>query len=134
MRPGDALPEQAVVADAQSMRVLTLIMHDPNPIHYDASAVQAVGLGERPINQGTLNMAYALNAVAAAAGGVQRVRKFRCRFLGSVFEGDEVVAGGRVTEVLDGGGTGTAAAQCAVWVDGPGAKRVVEGTAIVEIG
>lgn len=129
---GAVLPEQIVVADGQSMRVFTLIMHDPNPVHFDAGTVRSLGLGEKPINQGTLNMAYALNAVGAALGGFERLRSFRCRFLGSVYEDDRLVAGGSVEQTADEGGRSSA--MCTLWVERADGGRVLEGSAIVDIG
>lgn len=128
---GGELPELRVTVDVESMKVFTLIMHDPNPVHFDPAAVAALGLGDRLINQGTLNMAYLIDAIAELVGDAARVRSFRCRFKGSVFAGDEVVAGGEVTAIDRDGDAPTAT--FAIWLDRAGAERVLEGVAVVDL-
>jgi acyl dehydratase len=81
------------------MNIFSLLMRDPNPLHFDPAAVAAAGLGERTINQGTINMAYVLNELLRLAGAPERIRSFRCRFLGNVFASDRVHAHARVTDV-----------------------------------
>lgn len=127
---GDTLPAFPVEVDDASMKVFTLIMADPNPIHFDAASVEALGLGNRLINQGTLNMAYPIDAVLAAFGPGARLRRFRCRFLGSVFSGDHVVAGGTVSGLAKGEAP---EATVEVFLEVEGGRRVLEGTAIVAL-
>ncbi len=74
---GASLPEQRTTADAASMKVFTLIMADPSPIHFDSEATEALGLGSKLMNQGTLNMAYPINVVAAWLGDPGRIRSFK---------------------------------------------------------
>lgn len=110
------------------MKVFSLLMADPNPIHFDAEFVAKIGRGDRPINQGTLNLAYLLNAVIQWLDGPDaagRIRRFTCRFGGSVYAGDEVVAGGQVTTVDDAGAT------MELWLDRDGADRVLTGSALI---
>lgn len=127
LAPGDELPVRTLQVDVRDMRVFTLLMRDPNPLHFDPDAVRAAGLGDRPINQGTITMAYPLNALLAAVPGPAALRSFRCRFLGSVYEGDEVRAGGTVTAVEDGRTT------VDVWLERGVGTRVLEGTATLEL-
>lgn len=128
LRPGDVLPETRYQVEVGPMKVFSVLMADPNPIHFDPEFVARIGRGDRPINQGTLNIAYLLNAVIDWLGGpgaVARVRRFTCRFADSVYAGDEVVASGRVTEVDERGAT------MELWLDRSGAGRALSGTALI---
>jgi acyl dehydratase len=110
------------------LKVLALILRDPNPIHWDREAVARLGLGDRPVNQGPANMGYLLNLLGSAFPG-SRVTQLRVRFVGQVLAGDRVVAGGRVTsQEVDGGDEMLG---CSVWLDVHGRGRAVEGTATV---
>ncbi|HUC24216.1 MAG TPA: MaoC/PaaZ C-terminal domain-containing protein [Streptosporangiaceae bacterium] len=115
------------MADAGSMKVFSLIMADSNPIHFDRHATEQLGLGSRLINQGTLNMAYPMNVVAAWIGDIRRIRSFRCRFLGSVYEDDEVVARATVTQVEGDEVT------LAVSLDLADGTRLLVGSAVVDL-
>ena len=42
-------------------------------------------MGDRPVNQGPLNMGYLMTMLARWAGGRDRVLDFRVRFLGNVW-------------------------------------------------
>ena len=98
---GKPLPTASFVVDGPSMKVFSLIMRDPNPIHYDPSFVRSMGLGDRPVNQGTINMAYPLDVLLGLVQAPGQVRRFRCRFQGSLFAGDRVVVSGEVSAVDD---------------------------------
>ena len=79
------------------MKVFSVLMRDPNPVHFDPAFVRALGLGDRPVNQGTITMGYPITAVLEWAGGPERVVGFRCRFLRTLLADDEAIAGGEVT-------------------------------------
>jgi acyl dehydratase len=98
-RVGDEIEGPILTVDQQPMNIFSLLMRDPNPLHFDPAAVAVAGLGERTINQGTINMAYVLNELLRLAGAPERIRTFRCRFLGNVFAGDRVRAHARVSDV-----------------------------------
>ena len=83
--------------DAEKMKIMAAILQDPNPIHFDIDAVRKLGLGDRPVNQGPINMAYLMNVAAAWAGGPEALRRFQVRFAGNVFAGDRVECSGTVT-------------------------------------
>ena len=126
---GDELPEEGFVVSAEPMKIFSLLMADPNPVHFDAGFVERLGRGSATINQGTLNMAYPVNAVMSWLNGsdaAARVSTFRCRFAGSVYAGDHVVVGGVVTEVDPDG-----AATVDVWLDRESGERVLSGTVVV---
>lgn len=125
---GDDLPELVIdYVDPEKMKTMALLLRDPNPIHWDVDAVRELGMGDRPINQGPNNMAYLVNMLAAYAGGFDKVRDLRVRFLSNVFGGDRLVAGGKVTAVEDD------ATVCDVWLlrDGDQNDAVMAGTARV---
>jgi len=75
--------------DPAAMRTLAEVLHDPNPIHLDARAVKAAGLGDRVINQGPANLAYVFNMLEHA--GLEAV-SLEARFTGNVRSGDDVEA------------------------------------------
>ena len=130
---GDALPELVVDrVDAEKMKTMALLLRDPNPIHWDVETVRSLGMGDRPVNQGPNNMAYLVDMLARYAGGNDRVRGLRVRFLANVFAGDRLVAGGRVTGVDDSMGELT----CEVWLrrDGREDDLVMAGEARVRLG
>ena len=97
------------------MKTVAALLHDPNPIHFDVAAVRALGLGDRPVNQGPSNMAYVVSMLSRSAGGPERIRRLRVRFLGNVLAGDRLVAGGTVAAVGDQ--DGERVAEVDVWLE-----------------
>jgi acyl dehydratase len=89
-------------------------------------------MGDRPVNQGPSNMAYVVSMLSRYAGGPERIRRLRVRFLGNVFGGDRLVARGRVASVSDEGGDRLAEVE--VWLERAEDDRVLEGTAVVAVG
>ena len=128
---GQRLPDLSFRVDVGPMKVFSVLMADPNPIHFDPEFVRGLGLGDRPVNQGTITMSYAVSAVIAWAGGVDRLVNFKCRFLGNVVEGDDVTAGGEVIAVTAADADRTV--EVDVWLERAGGQRVVEGSATVRI-
>ncbi|CCQ14883.1 MaoC-like dehydratase [Rhodococcus sp. AW25M09] len=97
---GQVLPSRIIDGvDPEKMKLLSALMSDPNPIHFDRTAVAELGMGDKTVNQGPSNMAYVLSMLGAWAGGVDRITHYRFRFLGNVFEGDRLEAGGIITAV-----------------------------------
>jgi acyl dehydratase len=129
---GQKLPVRIIDAvDPARMKTLSALMRDPNPIHFDRSAVRALGLGDRTVNQGPSNIAYVISMLGNWAGGVDRVAGYRFRFLGNVFEGDRLQASGTVTAV-DENPEGLIV-QCELALDVVDGVRVLEGTGTVRI-
>jgi acyl dehydratase len=127
---GDAVPPYPVAAvEPDKIRIMALILRDPNPIHYDLDAVRAAGLGDREVNQGGVTMAYVVNMLAAWTGSRAAVRSIDCRFSANVLAGDAVEVGGTVTAVHEG--VGERLVECAVWADREDGVRAVGGTAVV---
>ncbi len=133
---GDPLPDLVVErVDAEKMKTMALLLRDPNPIHWDVDTVRSLGMGDRPVNQGPNNMAYLVNMLATYAGGFDRVRGLRVRFLANVFADDRLVAGGRVTEVDEVAPGGSCTVSCEIWLrrDGRDDDVVMAGTASVDL-
>ncbi|MCW3001059.1 MAG: protein dehydratase [Conexibacter sp.] len=100
---GLELPELVIESvDAEKMKLMAALLRDPNPIHFDAEQVRALGMGDRPVNQGPTNLSYLLDMVTRWSGGVPTLHHVAVRFLGNVFAGDRVVCTGRVVEVAGG--------------------------------
>ena len=114
----------------EPMKTMAFILNDPNPIHWDASVVEELGLGDRVINQGPTNKAYIVNALIAWLGDPTLLRSISVRFRGNVYGGDRVEAGGKVTAIdtVDGERRAT----CDVWLAGASGP-VITGTAVVAI-
>lgn len=95
---GDELPEWTLDAvDAERMKVLALLLADPNPLHYDPSVARRLGIADRPVAQGPATMAMLANLVRSAfpAG---RLARLSVRLHGSVVAGQGVRAHGTVAD------------------------------------
>lgn len=143
-RAGDEIPSWTMESvDREKMKTMAGLLEDTNLIHTDAAVVAALGLGDRPVNQGPVNLAYALNMLAEWSGGFDTLAEVKVRFLANVFSEDRVTAHGRVLsvgdapeagDVGDGGGAGGGArvAECEIRLEGP-AGTVIQGTASVRL-
>ena len=132
VRVGTEIPEWVVEAVPQeNMKTMALILHDPNPIHWDVDSVKELGLGDRVINQGPTNKAYVINALVAWLGDTSRLRSITVRFRANVYAGDRVIAGGVVTSVREAGGERLA--DCDVWLRLAEGPDVLSGTATIVV-
>ncbi len=122
---GETIPDFVVESvDAQRMKTMAAILRDPYRVHWDREATAAMGLGGRVINQGPLNLSYIVNALHDFAGE-GCIRRLTVSFHRPVFDGDLVVASGRLV-----GGEGRAD----VWLERHRAgttEIVVSGTALI---
>jgi len=119
---GGAIPPWEMPSvDPGRMKTMAALLRDPYPVHWDPAATESLGLGGRVINQGPLNLSYVANMLMAWSGP-SSIRRMTVSFGRPVLDGDRVVAGGRVREVVDG------VARCDVWLARDG-ERVVTGTA-----
>ena len=119
---GTAIPPWVMPSvDPGRMKTMAALLRDPYPVHWDPAATEGLGLGGRVINQGPLNLSYVANMLMAWSGPAS-IRRLTVSFGRPVLDGDRVVAGGRVREVVDG------VARCDVWLARHG-ERVVIGTA-----
>jgi acyl dehydratase len=132
LTPGDELaPIVIEEVSVEAMKTVAALLHDPNPIHFDVETVKALGMGDRPVNQGPNNMGYLVAMLARAAGRREGVRRLRVRFLGNVFGGDRLVARGLVTSVEER--DGERLAEVDVWLERGEDDRVLEGTATIVV-
>jgi 3-hydroxybutyryl-CoA dehydratase len=93
---GEALPEWTLdEVDAEKMKVLALLLADPNPLHFDPAVAPRLGIAERPVNQGPSTIAMLANLVRAAYPQGRLVR-LQVQLRGSVVAGQSVRANGRV--------------------------------------
>jgi acyl dehydratase len=126
---GDELPGLRVDdVSADHIKIMALILRDPNPIHFDLDAVSSAGLGDREVNQGGVTLGYVINMLAAWAGSRSAVRSMTCRFQANVFAGDRVDVGGTVLAVHPDGSV-----DCEVWADRADGTRAVAGRATVAL-
>ncbi|MFD1210815.1 MaoC family dehydratase [Arthrobacter sp. GCM10027362] len=130
---GMEVPPLEVVVSAEKMKTTAALLADPNPIHFDVRAVRALGLGDRPVNQGPLNMGYVMNMLAAFTGSHDRLRRLRVRFLANVLAGDRVRAGGVVTGLCLSPDHGEYLAECDVDLSTVDGRPVLQGTATVAV-
>ncbi len=86
---------------AEKMKTMAALLNDPTAIHWDVATLQALGMGDRPINQGPLNMGYVMNAVTDWVGGPERLRRLRVRFLGNVLAGHHLRVRATVTALRE---------------------------------
>jgi len=99
-RVGDEIGPYVVdLVDPEKMKLMAALLRDPNPIHFDPEAVRRLGLGDRVVNQGPINLSYLANMLMRWAGGPERVRSLDVRFLANVFAGDRVECRGRIAEI-----------------------------------
>ncbi|GGL94650.1 MaoC family dehydratase [Nakamurella endophytica] len=124
---GERLPELRLTVELGAMKVFSVLMADPNPIHFDPAHTAALGLGDRPVNQGTLTLSYPVDALLAVLDDPARIRRVRCRFAGSVVADDVVTAGGEVTARHPTGAT------VSIWLDVEGRGRVLTGEVDVDL-
>jgi acyl dehydratase len=132
VKVGTELPVWEVESvSAEKMKTTAALLADPTPIHFDVETVRALGMGDRPVNQGPLNMGYVMNAVTDWAGGRERLRRLRVRFRGPVLAGDHVRVRGTVTAVREE--DGVQLADCDVVLEVVGGEPAVSGTATVVV-
>lgn len=129
---GATIPSLDVLVDAEKMKLMAALLADPTPIHFDERALRDLGMDERPVNQGPLNMGYLQTMLARWAGGRERVVDFRVRFQGNVLAGDRVRASGTVTAISED--ERGRVATCEVSLEVLGGAVVMQGQADVVVG
>lgn len=127
---GGSLPGRIIDSvDPEKMKLLSALMRDPNPIHFDRVAVAELGMGDKTVNQGPSNMAYVLSMLGQWAGGSDRITHYRFRFLGNVFEGDRLEASGIIASVHEG--DDGLEVECSLSLSVVGGTEVLTGTGTV---
>jgi acyl dehydratase len=115
--------------DPNRMKTMAAILRDPYPVHWDRSSVANLGLGERVINQGPLNLAYITNMLLAWQGPTC-VRRLQVSFGRPVLDHDRVIAAGTIVSIETF--NGETRAHCDVRLERDG-EAVVTGTAVVAL-
>ncbi|WP_436933852.1 FAS1-like dehydratase domain-containing protein [Halovenus marina] len=82
---------------AAEMQLMTALVRDPTPMHYDAESALRQGFPGR-VNQGPINASYVAQAAFAVAESPADLLSLDARYEGFVFEGDDVIATGSVEE------------------------------------
>jgi acyl dehydratase len=119
--------------DPERMKVMALLLHDPNPIHFDPASVTSLGPDPRVINQGPISLGYVVTMLASWLGGDEsRITSIDCRYLANVRAEDAVTVGGEVASI-EPGDNGTVTARCDVWLEVEGAGRALVGSATVRL-
>jgi 3-hydroxybutyryl-CoA dehydratase len=113
--------------DDGAIRSFSHVLADPNPIHLDVAAVQAMGLGDRVINQGPAGIGYLMNMLRASAKDVE-IEEFNVSLWTLIFAGDRVVARGHIDDVESA--NGKSRCHCSLWLEVEG-RRAIEGTATI---
>jgi 3-hydroxybutyryl-CoA dehydratase len=126
---GDLLkPFRIANVSPETMKSWAKVLRDPNPIHLDPKAVMAMGLGDRVINQGPVNLAYVISMLYGAFPG-SRLELLDVKYVANVFGGDAVESSGKVTAVeqVDG----VTKVTCEIWLRAETRGPVISGTATV---
>lgn len=127
---GQEIPEWVMESvSAERMKTMAAILRDPNLLHWDREAVDAIplGLGKRAINQGPLGLSYMVNMLHAWAGP-GCLKRLKMTFPQVVLDGERVVARGLVT-AIDGN-----IVHCDVWLEEAERGKLLVGSAKVDTG
>lgn len=116
--------------DPERMKLLAVLLDDPNPIHLDPEAVRDLGMGDAVINQGPANLGYVINLLQEELPGSE-LKELRVRFLANVFGGDHVSARAEVTGVREE--DGRELLDLDVWLEVDGRGPAVKGTATLAL-
>jgi acyl dehydratase len=128
---GDVIPPWEMDnVTPERMKTVAAILRDPTPIHWDREATRALGLDGKLMNQSPINLGYVINMLVAWAGPTC-IRRLRTEFPQPVFDGDRVIAGGAVTEIVEL--RGEKVAICDVWLDRDDGTRTVSARAWVAL-
>ena len=126
---GDSIPDWVMPSvRPERMRTMAAILRDPNPVHWDPKATEALGFGCHTINQGPLGLSYMVNMLHDWAGPGCVTRLFMT-FPLVVLDGDHITAQGVVTALREEGGRRFA--ECDVWLARDGSSHPLEGKATV---
>ena len=83
--------------DPARMKILALLLADPNPVHLDPEAARRLHIADREVNQGPSNMAMVVNMLTHTWPDAE-LRQLRVRLLGQVLADDSVEAFGDVVQ------------------------------------
>ncbi len=128
---GDQIPPWLMESvRPERMRTMAAILRDPNPVHWDRNACDAIGFGQRTINQGPLGLSYMVNMLHAWAGPGS-ITRLVMTFPKVVLDGDRITARGEVTAKRVE--NGRQYAECRIWLDRGPDDHPLQGTATVRL-
>ena len=133
LKVGDSIPQWVMPSvSPERMRTMAAILRDPNPLHWDRNAVDALplGLGKRTINQGPLGLSYMINMLHAWAGP-NCLRRIVMRFPQVVLDGEQVIARGTISALREE--DSVPLADCNIWLEHEDRGVLLEGTASVAL-
>jgi acyl dehydratase len=133
LKVGDSIPQWVMPSvSPERMRTMAAILRDPNPLHWDRNAVDALplGLGKRTINQGPLGLSYMINMLHAWAGP-NCLRRIVMRFPQVVLDGEQVIARGTIRALREE--DSVPLADCDIWLEHEDRGVLLEGTASVAL-
>jgi 3-hydroxybutyryl-CoA dehydratase len=115
--------------DSARMKILALLLADPNPVHLDPEAARRLNIADREVNQGPSNMAMVVNMLTQTWPDAE-LRQLRVRLLGQVLADEGVEAVGNIlhsaTFETDGHEFQRLTVQFMLSVDGRGTVAVGE--------
>jgi 3-hydroxybutyryl-CoA dehydratase len=83
--------------DSARMKILALLLADPNPVHLDPEAARRLNIADREVNQGPSNMAMVVNMLTQTWPDAE-LRQLRVRLLGQVLADEGVEAVGNILQ------------------------------------
>ena len=83
--------------DSARMKILALLLADPNPVHLDPEAARLLNIADREVNQGPSNMAMVVNMLTRSWPDAE-LRQLRVRLLGQVLADDGVEVVGNISQ------------------------------------
>ncbi|WP_254533072.1 MaoC family dehydratase [Natrinema gelatinilyticum] len=95
---GETVVERTFEVDPAGMQLLTAILRDPNPIHYDREYATQRGYPGR-VNQGPINAEYVAQAALEVAESPAGLRSLDVQYEDFVFESETVTAIGTVADM-----------------------------------
>ena len=84
--------------DSARMKILALLLADPNPVHLDPEAARRLNIADREVNQGPSNMAMVVNMLTQTWPDAE-LRQLRVRLLGQVLADDSVEVVGNISAI-----------------------------------
>jgi 3-hydroxybutyryl-CoA dehydratase len=83
--------------DSARMKILALLLADPNLVHLDPEAARRLNIADREVNQGPSNMAMVVNMLTQTWPDAE-LRQLRVRLLGQVLADEGVEAVGNILQ------------------------------------
>ena len=87
---------------AERMKTMAAILQDPNPIHWDVEVVRRLGMGDRQVNQGPINMSFLVNTITGWTDDPGALASLTIRYQANVFAGDMVHCEATVESAAEG--------------------------------